>query len=236
MGERHVHAQMYHFDSQANLMAQNQVTIPIRPTRMAVLPSGRTILAGHSNHDPYNQDEWRHGFAILDENDKLLRSTDLPLPPGGALWTFAGSRMAVGDRVAYVMLHANEPPQTAIATISETGDLDIRVVAAPLDTETRHQNEWSSAPGLRWISITRSNERPHVTDRFDEYDLKTGEKVATKSAPPTGFQFGCYMGDEFSMLAHSAHVDPARHFSWDTLRLVTSKEFLATVEISPLPH
>jgi hypothetical protein len=57
-----------------------------------------------------------------------------------------------------------------------------------------------------------TNERPHATDRFEEYDLKTGEKIATTSAPPTGFQFGCYMGDEFSMLAHSAHVDPARHF------------------------
>jgi len=68
-----------------------------------------------------------------------------------------------------------------------------------------------------------TNDRPHVRDRFDEYDLKTGEKVGTKSAPPTGFQFGCYMGDEVSMLAHSAHADPARHRSWDTLRLVTSK-------------
>lgn len=66
-------------------------------------------------------------------------------------------------------------------------------------------------------------ERPHVTFRFDEYDLKTGDKIATKTAPPTGFQFGFYMGNEFSMLAHSAHFDPARHLSWDTLRLVTSK-------------
>jgi len=31
------------------------------------------------------------------------------------------------------------------------------------------------------------------------------------------------MGDEFSMLAHSAHVDSARHLAWDTLRLVTSR-------------
>lgn len=221
-GERRVHVQMFHFDGLANLLAQNQVTIPIRPTGMAVLPSGRTILAGHSNN-PQNQDEWKYGFAILDENDQLLRSIDLPLPPGGGGWTFAGSRMAVGVGVAYVMLHSNEPPQTAIATISETGDLDIKVTAAPLDTETRHHNEWVFGPGVAVDVYHYTNERPHVTDRFDEYDLKTGEKIATKSAPPTGFQFGCYTGDEVSMLAHSAHVDPARHLSPDTLRLVTSK-------------
>ena len=222
-GERSVHVQMYHFDNQANLMAQSQVTIPIQPTSMAVLPSGRTILAGLSHDDPQIQDEWKYGFAILDENDKLLRSIDLPLPPGGGGWTFASSRMAVGNGVAYVMLHSNEPPQTAIATISEAGDLGIKVIAAPLDTETRHHNEWVFGPGVAVDLYIYRNERPHVTTRFDEYDLKTDEKIATKTASATGFQFGCYMGDEFSMLAHSAHVDPARHLSWDTLRLVTSK-------------
>jgi hypothetical protein len=133
--------------------------------------------------------------------------------------------MAVGDGVAYVILHSNEPPQTAIATISERGDDDLKIktIAAPLDTETRHHNEWVFGPGVAVDLYIHPNERPHTTDRFDEYDLKTGEKIATKSAPPTGFQFGCYLGDEVSMLAHSAHVDPARHLSWDTLRLVTSK-------------
>ena len=223
MAERRVHVQMYHFDGEANLIAQNHVTIPIRPSGMAVLPSGRTILAGYSNNDPHNPDETKYGFALLDENDKLLRSIDLPLPPGGGGWTFAGPHMAVREGVAYVMLHSNEPPQTAIATVSETGDLDIKVIAAPLDTETRRHNEWEFGPGVAVDLYIYTNERPHVTDRFDEYDLKTGEKIATKSAPPAGFQFGCYMGGEFSMLAHSAHVDPARHLSWDTLRLVTSK-------------
>lgn len=122
-----------------------------------------------------------------------------------------------------MMLHSNEPPQTAIATISETGDLDVKVIAAPVDTETRHHNEWEFGPEVAVDLYIYTNERPHVTYRFDEYDLKTGVKIATKSAPPTRFQFGCYMGDEFSMLAHSAHVDPARHLSSDTLRLVTSK-------------
>jgi hypothetical protein len=191
---------------------------------MAVMPSGRTIIAGSRLKDPDNPEDRKYGFAILDENDQLSRSADLPLPPGGGGWTFA-SQMSAGDGVAYVMLHSNEPPQTAIATIAERGnqDLDIKVVAAPPDTETRHHNEWVFGPGVAVEEYIYKNERPHVTDRFDEYDLKTGEKIATKSAPPTGFQFGCYAGDEVSMLAHSAHIDPARHLSPDTLRLVTSK-------------
>jgi hypothetical protein len=216
--------QMFHFDGQANLLAENHGIIPVSATTMAALPSGRTILAGTHSNNPNDQDEWKYGFAILDQNDKLVRSVDLPRPPGGGGWTFA-SQMEAGDGVAYVMLHSGQPPQTAIATISEQGNqnLDIKVIAVPLDTETRHHNEWVFGPGVAVDVYHYSDERPHISLRFDEYDLNSGAMVATKSAPPTGFQFGCYMGDEFSMLAHSAHVDPARHLAPDTLRIVTSK-------------
>jgi hypothetical protein len=94
----------YHFDSQADLLVQNQVTIPIQPWGMAVMPSGRTIIVGTHLNDPEHSDDRKYDFAVLGENDKLLRSADLPLPPGGGGWTFAGSRMAVGDGVAYVIL------------------------------------------------------------------------------------------------------------------------------------
>jgi hypothetical protein len=67
------------------------------------------------------------------------------------------------------------------------------------------------------------SEKPHVIFRFDEYDLKTGEKVTTKSARPADYMFGCYFGSEVSMLAHSAHVHPVRRLPWATLRLVTVK-------------
>jgi hypothetical protein len=62
-----------------------------------------------------------------------------------------------------------------------------------------------------------------VTFHFDEYDIKTGEKVASKIAHISGGAFGCYTGAEVSMLAPSAHVDPARGLSSDTLRLVISR-------------
>ena len=62
-----------------------------------------------------------------------------------------------------------------------------------------------------------------VTFHFDEYDLKTGDKVASKTARISGGAFGCYNGTEVSMLALSAHVDPARGLSPDTVLLVISK-------------
>src|SRR5215472_9758656 len=50
--ERRVHFQMYHFDGQASLLAQNPVTIPIQPYGMAVMSSGRTIVLGTRLKDP----------------------------------------------------------------------------------------------------------------------------------------------------------------------------------------
>jgi len=222
--ESHFSVVMFHFDSQAHLLARNPVTIPVQPYSMAVLPSGRTVVVGGHLKDADHPEDRKYGFAILDANDKLWKSVDLPLPPGGGGWTFS-SQMASGEGVAYVMLHSNQPPQTAIATISEYGNqnLNIKVIAAPLDTEIRHHNEWVFASGVVVDIYHYSNERPHVSSRFDEYDLNTGEKIATKTAPPTGYQFGCYLGNELSMLADSAHTDPARHLSSNTLRLVTAK-------------
>jgi hypothetical protein len=133
--------------------------------------------------------------------------------------------MSGGDGVAYVILRSDTGQQTAIATISETGNdiLQIKVIPVPPDSEQRQDNEWLFGPGVAVEVYHFVGERPRVFSRFDEYDLNSGQKVATKSALPVGFQSGCYFGDEFSMLAHSAHVDPARRLSPETLRLVTVK-------------
>jgi len=236
VAERRVHFRMYHFDSQASLLEQNQRTLPLYPHAMVVLPSGRTIAVGSHLDDPDHPEDRKYGFAILDENDELVKSVDLPLPPGGGGWTFAGQHMTAGDGVTYVMLHSNEPPQTAIATISEAGHVDITVVAIPLDSDTHHHNEWLFGPGVAvevYHYLVEVGQRRRAFDGFDEYDLKTGEKVATKGSFPAGFAFGCYLGKEVSSLAHSAHVDPARRLSPDTLRLVTVK--LQQAMPKPLP-
>jgi hypothetical protein len=237
VAERRVHFRMYHFDSQASLLEQNQGTLPLYPQAMAVLPLGRTIAVGSRVDDPDHPEDRKYGFAILDENDQLVRSVDLPLPPGGGGWTFAsGEHIAVGDGVAYVMLHSNEPPQTAIATISEAGHIDITIVAVPPDSDKHHHNEWLFGPGVAvevYHYLVQVSQRPRAFGGFDEYDLKTGKKVATKGSFPVGFAFGCYSGNEVSMLAHSAHVDPARRLSPETLRLVTVK--LQQAMPQPLP-
>jgi hypothetical protein len=233
--ERRVVFQMYHFDGLANLLAQNQAAVPLRPYWMAALSSGRTVIAGSRLDSSDDPEDRKYGFAILDENDKLVKSVDLPLPPGGGGWTFA-SRMGVGEGVAYIMLHSNEPPRTAVAVISETGHLDITNVTLPADGDAHHHNEWLFGPGVAvevYHYLVQVDHRPRAFDGFDEYDLKTGEKVATKGLFPVGFAFGCYSGNEVSMLAHSAHVDPARRLSPETLRLVTVKLQQATPKASP---
>ena len=59
----------------------------------------------------------------------------------------------------------------------------------------------------------------HVYD-FDEYNVSTGKKIASKSAYPLG-EMGCYFGDEVSNLASIGNA--ARNLPADALRLVTVK-------------
>lgn len=218
--------QMYRFDNQADLLTQHRVLIDFDPTQMAVTSSEKTIVVGFHPDDFAKRDDWKYGGAVLDADDHVIKRFELPLPPGGGGWTFAGPRMAVGDGVAYVMLHSNEPPQTAIATISEAGHIDITTVAVAPDNDKHYHDEWLFGPGVAvevYHYLVQVGQRQRAFFGFDEYDLKTGEKVATKGSFPAGFAFGCYFGNELSMLAHSAHVDPARRLSPDTLRLVTVK-------------
>jgi hypothetical protein len=216
--------EMYHFDYQANLLTHHPVHMTFSPERMAVTSSGKTIVVGHRPEDMSLKDDWKYGGAILDANDQLTRGFDLPLPPGGGGWTFASFQMAGGDGVAYVILHSNTPPQTAIATISDGGNdiLKIKVIPVPEDSDHRHHNLWQFGPGVAVEEYIFPGVRPGRF-HFDEYDLNTGEKIATKTALGGGFQPGCYLGDRFSMLAHSYHVDSARGLPPETLRLVTVK-------------
>jgi len=220
--------EMYHFDSQANLLAQHPVLIDFGPSEMAITTSGVTIVVGHHPDDFANRDDWKYGGAVLDADDKVITRFELPLSPGGGGWTFVGPRMAAGDGVAYVILHseAGPKPATALATISESGHIDIKILPVPPDSDKHHHNEWLFGPGVaveEYHYLRATGGRPRAVSGFDEYDLTLGKRVATKTALPSGFQSGCYLGDEFSMLAHSAHVDPARHLLPEALRLVTVK-------------
>lgn len=217
--------QMYRFDSHGKLLTQHEVSLVLNPMEMVVLPSGRTVVVGFRRPPATGTSPYIYGGAILDADDRVVRSFDFPPTPAGESWTpwMWGSvpqAIRAGAGVAYLILRSG--PLSAIATITERGDIDVKAVPVPPNSSTRYHNEWLLGPGVAVEVYHDPSERPHPVLRFDEYDLSRGKKIASKSAPGTGFTFGCYSGREISMLAHSAHVDLARHLSKDTLRLVTS--------------
>jgi hypothetical protein len=213
--------EMYQFDPHGNLVAKRWLRDDFLPSQIAVLSSGKVIaLRSRGNSD----EDTKYDGAVLDADGSVLERFDLPLPPGGGGWTFASWHMAPGDGVAYTVLQSETTPSgplTAIATISEIGQLDIKIIRVPVDNDQRHHMQWLFGHGVAVEAYHMVGER--ITLHFDEYDLSTGEKVASKMAHISGGTFGCYTGAEVSMLAHSAHVDPARGLSPDTLRLVVSK-------------
>jgi hypothetical protein len=144
--------EMYHFDSQANLLTRHRVHMTFAPERMAVTSSGKTIVLGHYPDDFNKREDWKYSGAVLDADDQLTRGFDFPLPPGGGGWTFA-SEMLGGNDAAYVILKSITTPNgmlNAIATISETGNdiLKIRVISVPPNSDRRHHSQWLFGPGV----------------------------------------------------------------------------------------
>jgi DNA-binding beta-propeller fold protein YncE len=84
---------MYHFDTQANLLAQYPVSIDFEPTGMAVAPSGKTILVGHAGS---TAEDFNYGGAVLDADDRLIiiSASNFHCLPKGA----GGSSRAVSSR------------------------------------------------------------------------------------------------------------------------------------------
>jgi hypothetical protein len=216
--------EMSHFDNRANLLTQHRVALDFAPTDMAVTSSGKTIVVGHQGNLA-KKENWMYAGAVLDVDDQVIQRFGLPTLQRHAGWAF-NWHMSAGGNGAYVMLYSREGPETAIATISDAGQLDIKVVPVPPDTGDRHHNGWMFGPGVavEWYRYSGVvGERKRAFFGFDEYDPKSGEKVATKSTRPVGIQPGCYLGNEYTALENSAHVDPTRGLAPDALRLVTVK-------------
>jgi hypothetical protein len=212
---------LYQNDSGGNLLNENVVRTDSEITRMAALSSGRVVVTTVRGKD---SEDRKYGGAILGADGQVVKTFALPLPPGGGGWTFVSQLVARGD-AAYVMLHSNLGDKTAIATVSEAGRLAIKLISVPADTEQWRHNQWLFGAGVAVEAYHDPTERPHISIRFDEYDLATGEKIAAKKAAPGvgGYNIGCYYGNEVTWLAGSAHVDPARGLSPDALRLVTAE-------------
>jgi len=216
---------MYHFDREGRLLNQHQTSFVFTPSEMVVLPSGKTVAVGFRQLKNPMRVDLKFEGAVLDTDDQVVIGFDFPLTPAGGRWTpwmwgSEGKGMAAGDGVAYLILQSDHT--FGIAIITEKGHVDVNILPVPPNSATRYHNQWLFGPGVAVEVYHDPSERPHPIDRFDEYDLASGQKLATKSAPGTGFAFGCYSGNQVSMLAHSAHVDPARHLSPNALRLVTS--------------
>jgi|HubBroStandDraft_1064217.scaffolds.fasta_scaffold00503_4 hypothetical protein len=212
---------IYHFDNLGKLLMQHSVSIDLNETMMATTSSGTTILVGH--HPAMSpQDDGKYRGVVLDAEDRVVSRFELPSPPAGETWTFGRNGglpngrllMTAGDGAAYVLLHSDEPPTTMIATISESGKLHVKTVPEPVLGET---------PGTTWLvgqgvavemyHLDGDSRRIGVYPvwNFDEYDLKGGKRIASKTAPMGSampFSAACYYGDFVTGLGARTQVIP----------------------------
>ena len=205
---------MYHFDEQGNLLAQHSVRVDLTDMMMVITRSGTTILVGHRDEDG------QYKGLILDSEDRIVSRFDLPSPPDGGEWTYGEGHspsdrllMTTGDRAAYVLLHSNEPPSTMIATISEHGKVSVKTLE-PI-SEDHQYIRWLVGPGVAVEQYRLTGDRRRVNGHpvwnFDEYDLKSGNRIANKIAPMgefTPFSGACYYGDSVTGLGSRIQVPP----------------------------
>jgi len=153
---------IYHFDNLGNLLTQHPVPINLTETMMATTSSGTTILVGHHPAMSPQDEDWKYRGLVLDAEDRVVSRFELPSPPAGETWTFGplgrlpNDRLLItaGDGAAYVLLHANEPPTTIIATISESGKLSVKTLPEPVLGETKYTG-WLVGPG---VAVERPDE------------------------------------------------------------------------------
>jgi hypothetical protein len=216
-------SEMYHFDGQGNLLAWHDIQFDLGPSRMAVTASGKTVVMGSWYQDPGVESSLKNGGVVFGADDRVIKHFELPLPPEGGGWVFDSQQMLGGDDAAYIMLHSYDPPATGLAKILEDGQVQVKIIPnAPYDDQ-RHHNQWMFGAGVLVETYHYVDAHERCTFHFDEYDLNTGERTRSRYAFISGGGFACYSGNEVSMLAQSAHVDPARGLSPDTLRLVFGK-------------
>ncbi|MGP0017264.1 MAG: hypothetical protein ACLPHP_01745 [Candidatus Sulfotelmatobacter sp.] len=206
---------IYHFDNLGNLLTQHPVPIDLTETMMATTSSGTTILVGHHPAMSPQDDDWKYRGLVLDAEDRVVSRFELPSPPPGQTWTFNRKGLiTAGDGAAYVLLHSDEPPTTMIATISESGKLSVKPLPEPMLGETRYIM-WLVGPGVAVEMYHLDDDRTLIGGlpvfRFDEYDLKTGKKIASKAAPMGSampFAAACYYGNSVTGLGARMQVMP----------------------------
>ncbi len=217
------HYEMYRLDHEARLLGRSPVPLDFYPIRMAVLTSGKTIVLGHDGKPLSwaHRKEWTYVGAVLDADGGVIERFDFPSPESGGKWIVPSRhQMMAAGGAANVVLETDSESAIGIATISETGRVDIKVIPEPPDDDIRIHRAWLLGPGVAVEEYTDKSDRPRFKMHYDEYDLNSGEKIASKISLAGSTE--CYFGSEVGWTTNSTHVEPAR-LSPDTLRLIYSK-------------
>jgi hypothetical protein len=192
---------LYHFDAKGKVVSQHTASFEFKPAALAVTSSGKTVLVGYVGGSG-GREHLKPVGAILDGDDRVIGHFEFPPTTEGGNW-MAGW-IAGGDGVAYEILKSWGKPTYSLATIAESGRIDIRVLPAPPEDKMRHHLTWQLGPGVVVESDSIDGQLPNLI-RFDEYDLQSGKKLRTTSMPPPNFPNGlpvvnCYGGDELAAL------------------------------------
>jgi hypothetical protein len=141
--------EIYQYDNQANVRGHYLAGINFHPLQMAVLPSGKTILVGHSGDISWSRrDEWTYVGAVLDTVGGVITRFEFPLPGDGGKWTLSSrEKMVAGDAAAYIVLESDSDP--GIAKITEGGAWISRPFPRPLTMTSAATAFGSWAPALR---------------------------------------------------------------------------------------
>lgn len=227
--------EIYQLDNQASSLGQYPVAIDFFPIQMAVLRSGKTIVVGHPEASSWShRREWTYVGAVLDADGRMVTRFDFPPPPEGGKWTFPRRyQMVAGDGVAYIVLETDSESEVGIAKISEAGGVDIKVIPEPPQDDERIHRVWLLCPSVAVEEYNYVGKRPFRM-YYDEYDVSSGEKIATKVSPGGSAQ--CYFGAEVGWTSIGGQVDPSRHLSPDTLRLSFSKLENQAASSPPVQH
>jgi hypothetical protein len=125
----------------------------------------------------------RFAGAVLDGEDKVIRVFELPEPADGGKW--AGAMMEGGDRVAYALLQSLPKRSNSVATITESGRVNIADLPVPPTLPpgewrdgTRLHGYWLIGPSAVVEEYSIYREISGLT-RFNEYDFASGKRVRT---------------------------------------------------------
>lgn len=212
---------MYRFNRRGKLQTERTVFIDFQPVAMAETKSGMTIVVGYRPRTGVDEEVRTYGGAVLDANDQVSDLFEFPPTAEGSRWTTVQTpRMEGGDGGANVILESGTEPSYSLVRIAESGQISM----LPLATVSgARYHDWFFAKGVAAEQYQFAGHTPPGATKIDTFDLASGRKIGTKNLLPAGFAVACYLGDEVSMLAHSAHIEKSRGLSPNSLRLVTVK-------------